>query len=551
MHADLVDGERFWQMLSAGTALLHERKEEVDALNVFPVPDGDTGTNMYLTLLAALREVEKTSRAQLGQVVDAAAQGALMGARGNSGVILSQLFRGFAKAVAGLEALDKRALAKGLTGAAVVAYQAVRKPVEGTILTVVKEAAKAAEAAAQQEASSLVGFFEEIYAHASITLSRTPEMLPTLKQAGVVDAGGKGWLIILEGAIRALKGQPVNEPGEIREAVPRADMAGIMISEDEPFNINFQYCTEFLLRGTSLSVEEIQADLAPHGDSLLVVGDEQVVKIHLHTNNPGLILDYAVRLGELSEIQINNMIEQSRARLDRIKQAKAAEAPSGELKEIGLVAVAIGDGLAQIFRSLGVDEIVEGGQTMNPSTEDLLRGVQRVAAKQVLILPNNGNVIMTAGQVGELTEVPIAVVPTKFIPQGIAALMAYNPLADLQENVLGMTRACAEIKTGEVTYAVRASAVNGFKIAEGDIIGLMDGELVAVGKSAEEVLRGLLAKMVPGDKADVLISLYYGHDVTQEEAKRVLSATSDQWPEADVELYYGGQPLYYYILSVE
>ncbi|MGE5598394.1 MAG: DAK2 domain-containing protein [Bacteroidota bacterium] len=548
MRGNMVDGETFWRLLSAGTALLHERKEEVDALNVFPVPDGDTGTNMYLTFLSALREAEKAPRGNLSQVVDAAAQGALMGARGNSGVIVSQLFRGFAKAVAGLDALDRRAIARGFAGAVDLAYQAVRKPVEGTILTVAREAAKAAEAALRREAS-LVEFLEEIYSHAALTLARTPEMLPTLKQAGVVDAGGKGLLVVLEGALSALKGKavaPAVGAPRTSSAVPSAMSA---VVDDEPLNLNFQYCTEFLLRGTSLNTEQIQADLAPHGDCLLVVGDERTVKIHLHTNNPGLILDYAVRLGEMSEIQINNMVEQSQQRLERIKQAQQTAEPGTEPKEIGLVAVAIGDGLAQIFRSLGVDEIVEGGQTMNPSTEDLLRGVGKVAAKQVLLLPNNGNVIMTAGQVGELTELPVAVVPSKSIPQGIAALMAFNPQGSLQENVLAMTRAIGEIRTGEVTYAVRASSVNGFSIREGDIIGLADDEIVTVGKKPEEALLALLEKIVV--KPDALISIYYGRDVPEEEARRALSTVSDRFAEADVELYYGGQPLYYYILSVE
>ena len=546
MRADLVDGEQFWRMLSAGTALLHEHKEEVDALNVFPVPDGDTGTNMYLTFLAALREVEKGPKDRLSQVVDAAAQGALMGARGNSGVIVSQLFRGFAKAVAGLEVLDRRTLARGMDGAASLAYQAVRKPVEGTILTVAREAARAAETALHRE-TSLVEFCEEIYSHAALILSRTPDMLPTLKQSGVVDAGGKGLLVVLEGAIRALKGEDAVFPADRPAYVQSPAMVAVV--DDIPLDITFQYCTEFLLRGQDLNVEQIKDDLSPHGDCLLVVGDEQTVKIHLHTNNPGLILDYAVRIGEMSEIQVNNMVEQSQQRLERIKQAQTTEKTATETKEIGLVAVAMGDGLAQIFRSLGVDEVVEGGQTMNPSTEDLLHGVEKVAAKQVLILPNNGNVIMTAGQVSELTELPVAVTPSKSIPQGIAALMAFNPLAPLQENVLNMTRALGEIKTGEVTYAVRASKVNGFDIAEGDIIGLADDQLVAVGKKPEQALAELLDKMVA--KPDALISIYYGRDVNQEEAQRTLSMLSDRFAEADIELYYGGQPLYYYIVSVE
>lgn len=547
LHEELVDGERFRQMLSAGTTLLHEHKEEVDALNVFPVPDGDTGTNMYLTFLAALREVEKNPRAPLSRMVDAAAQGSLMGARGNSGVIVSQLFRGFAKAVQGLDQLDRKGLAKGLEGAVTLAYQAVRKPVEGTILTVAKEAAKAAEAACRRK-TSLVEFCEEVYRAAAMALARTPDLLPTLKQAGVVDAGGKGLLVVMEGALRALKGESAPSPGQRAETVA-ASPAMAPVYDDEPLDINFQYCTEFLLRGSGLDIEQIRSDLAPHGDCLLVVGDERTAKIHLHTNNPGLILDYAVRLGEMSEIQINNMVEQSQQRLERIKQAQVPEAAPAEPKEIGLVAVAVGEGLNQIFRSLGVDEVVEGGQTMNPSTEDLLRGVQKVAAKQVLILPNNGNVIMTAGQVGELAEVPVAVAPSKSIPQGIAALMAFNPSAPLQENLLDMTRAMGEIKTGEVTYAVRSSKVNGFEIEEGDIIGLIDGELALAGRKPEDVLEELLAKMV--DRPDVLISIYYGRDVSQEDAQRTLSSLSDRFAEAEIELYYGGQPLYYYIVSVE
>lgn len=549
MHVDMLDGESFWQLLSAGTAFLHERKEEVDALNVFPVPDGDTGTNMYLTFLAALREVEKTPKEHLSQVVDAAAHGALMGARGNSGVIVSQFFRGFAKAVAGLVTLDRDDLAKGFDGAVTLAYQAVRKPVEGTILTVAREAAKAAQAGLKRE-TSLAEFLEEVYVHAVTVLARTPEMLPILKQAGVVDAGGKGLLVVFEGALMALKGQPLEQVD--LSAVRRTPVDTSVIAkvlDEEPLSLDYQYCTEFILQGAGLKIEEIKSDISPHGDCLLVVGDERTVKIHIHTNNPGLILDYAVRLGEMSEIQVNNMVEQSQQRLERIRQTQAPVSTVSEPKEIGIVATAMGDGLTQIFHSLGVDSVVEGGQTMNPSTEDFLHGVETMAVKQVLILPNNGNVIMTAGQVGELTELPVAVIPTKTIPQGIAALMAFNPQIPLQENVLNMTRAMGEVKTGEVTYAVRDSAVNGFQIGEGDILGLLEGELAVVGKKPEDVLDELLARIVVKD--DSLISIYYGKDISADIAEKTLASISDRFPEAEVELYYGGQPLYYYILSVE
>ena len=543
MSLDFIDGLKLKSLLEIGVETLFEHKEEVDDLNVFPVPDGDTGTNMYLTFKAALKEAKKASDDVPG-VLEAAAQGALMGARGNSGVITSQFFRGFAKGTEKAEKLGISEIAKGIAGASSLAYQAVRKPVEGTMLTVVREAG--------EKATTLVGkkmkledFLVAVYHHAEDILSQTPEMLPALKQAGVVDAGGKGILFFFQGVIEGLQGKTLKKR-TIQEKEPVIKSASSFTeSEISLVDFAFQYCTEFILQGKKLMVEEIKKDLSPHGDSMLVVGNENTVKIHIHTNNPGLILDYAVRLGDLSEVQIHNMVEQSQQRLEKLKQNMESETT----QEVGLVAVVPGEGLHKIYKSLGVGEIIEGGQTMNPSTEDLYKAVTKIDAKQVLILPNNSNVIMTAGQVGELTEIPVAVVPSKTIPQGISALMAFNPHEGLRENLEAMTRAIGNVSTGEVTFAVRKSQYNGFEIEEGDIMGLKDGDIICVGKDSSQVLLDLLKQMVEGE--DSFITLYYGHDVNESEAQSTLAKVQDLFPDADVELYYGGQPLYSYIFSVE
>ncbi|NLM36893.1 MAG: DAK2 domain-containing protein [Firmicutes bacterium] len=541
MNLDLIDGPKLKQILAAGVDNLVGHKEEVDALNVFPVPDGDTGTNMSLTFQAAFREAEKAAD-NVTDILERAAQGALMGARGNSGVIVSQFFRGFARAVGKVDKLGIPEMVRGMVGAANTAYQAVRKPVEGTILTVIREAGEKAQKLQGKE-KDLLRFLEQVFKHAEEVLAKTPEMLPTLKQAGVVDAGGKGLLFFFQGVLAGLKGEAIvvekAAPDEKKELFARVE------DDLDPENITFQYCTEFIVRGDNMDLETIREDLDPHGDCLLVVGDEKTAKIHIHTNNPGLILDYAVRLGSLSEIDINNMVEQSQQRLEQLRR----EQPPQANKEIGLVAVASGDGLQNIFRSLGVDEVISGGQTMNPSTEDLYKAVMKVPAKQVIILPNNSNIVMTAGQVSELTDIPLAVVPSKFIPQGIAALMAFAPEESLVHNQEAMTRALSTVVTGEVTFAVRASSINGLEIQEGDIIGLKDGDITCKGKDASAVLLDLLAHCVEED--DSFITIYYGHDINEKEAESVLEKVQALYPDAEVELYFGGQPLYYYLFSVE
>ena len=543
MNLDFIDGPKLKKLLEVGVETLFEHKEEVDDLNVFPVPDGDTGTNMYLTFQAALREATK-AQDNVKNILEAAAQGALMGARGNSGVITSQFFRGFAKGVGDAKKLGISEIANGITSASSLAYQAVRKPVEGTILTVVREAGEKAKTLVGKKIK-LEEFLVTVYEHAEAVLAKTPEMLPTLKQAGVVDAGGQGVLFFFQGVIEAFKGKTIRKkhPEDNKPVIKSA--SSYTEGEISLVDFAFQYCTEFILQGKNLKVEEIKKDLSPHGDSMLVVGDEHTVKIHIHTNNPGLILDYAVRLGDMSEIQISNMVEQSQQRLEKIRQNTDEEVS----QEVGLVAVVPGEGLHKIYKSLGVAEVIEGGQTMNPSTEDLYKAVTKVPAKQIIILPNNGNVIMTAGQVGELTEIPVAVVPSKTIPQGISALMAFNPHDGLRENLEAMTRAISNVSTGEVTYAVRNSQYNGFEINEGDIMGLKDGDIVCIGKDSSQVLIDLLKQMV--EREDSFITIYYGHDINESEAQSTLAKVQDLFPEADIELYYGGQPLYSYIFSVE
>ncbi|MGI5852961.1 MAG: DAK2 domain-containing protein [Bacillota bacterium] len=542
MRNERIDGQSLKELLAAGTALLYERKDVVDSLNVFPVPDGDTGTNMYLTFAAAIREVEKLSAISIKTVVNAAASGALMGARGNSGVIISQMFRGFAKAVEEERDLGTYEIAKGLEGASRVAYQAVRKPVEGTILTIIREMAKKAAESARQ-GKDLYTFAQDVVQHAEMVLQRTPDMLPTLKEAGVVDAGGQGLLFVTQGAVAQLLGKPIAStviPAVISERI--ITPGDNFTSEEE---ITFHYCTEFVVTGEKIDGDAIRAEIEPLGDCVLIVGDEHTTKVHVHTNNPGRVLEFVGSYGDLHDIFIHNMVDQARERRESMEKAE----PAGARKEIGIVAVAVGDGFGEIFKGLGVDEIVEGGQTMNPSTEDLVHAVKRVHAKQVLILPNNGNVIMSANQVKELVDFPVAVVPSKFIPQGISALLVFNEAQSLAENLRGMSNAIKNVSTIEVTYAVRATQYNGFKIEEGDIIGLQNGEIITTGKEPDDVIIEALQSTVTDDSS--LISVYFGADIQQEKAEALKEKIAAAFPSCETEVYRGGQPLYYYIASVE
>lgn len=546
LQPDYIDGPLLKEMISAGTACLYSHKAEVDALNVFPVPDGDTGTNMYLTFQAALREVLNNTSRQVVDLLESAAYGALMGARGNSGVIVSQFFRGFVKALSPkTENLTKSDLAAGFNGAYELCYQAIRQPVEGTILTVIRETAGFAKENTAKK-SDIKEFFDQLYQHACHILSQTPEMLPVLKQAGVVDAGGQGLVYFLEGMNRCLKGENLDETisDNLLNEAPKVSVApytdGELLADGV---INFQYCTEFILKGKQLDLEHIKNNLSPHGDCLMVVGDANTAKIHLHTNNPGIVLDFAVRYGDMYEIQIHNMVEQSQQRLAKLSEMAASS-------KYGIIAVTSGDGLERIFRSLGVQAIVNGGQTMNPSVEDLAKAASGLKASQIIILPNNKNIILTANHVQQLLpERQVRVVPTQSIPEGLAALLNYSEERDLDENVRQMTEKSQAIVTGEVTYAIRSVKLGNMDIKEGEIIGLLDGEIVTHGDSPEQVLKKVLQKFPKANGS--LISIYYGADVTSLAAQDLLNQLEKLFPDAEIELYYGGQPLYYYLFSIE
>jgi DAK2 domain fusion protein YloV len=572
----LLDAEDFARAISAGTEWLGANKELVNSLNVFPVPDGDTGTNMHLTLLAAVREISKVQGKTLSDIAEAVALGSLMGARGNSGVILSQLLRGFAKGVEGKTALDVAGLARGLQVAASMAYKAVMKPVEGTMLTVARQAARSA-VECKRNNLDMVQAVEKILNDAQDTLEKTPEMLPTLKEAGVVDAGGQGLVFFWEGFVKSIRGEAVFARRDALVAVPqKADskVAARKAKEEEKRpDLEFRYCTEFLVKGKNLPLDMLRQNLTRFGDCVLVVGTDDVAKVHVHTNHPGQVLEHCIRLGELHEIKIDNMayqhneFEEAKSKRDRVvsidsgddeqdsryKSGGAGEAKPKEQKvekPVGVVAVAVGEGLSEILKSLGADVIVEGGQTMNPSIEELRDAVYQVAAKSVIILPNNGNVILTADKVKEIvSDIETVVIPTKTIPQGVAALVTYNPSVDAESNRRSMEDMISQVSTGEVTYAVRASSVNGFSIDEKDFIGIKDGELCSTGKDRNEVAMSLVSQMVDSDTS--LITIYHGKDIRSEDANELAERLADVYPYLEIEVHYGGQPVYYYIISAE
>jgi DAK2 domain fusion protein YloV len=547
LKLETIDGSLLREFMASGVAALYNHKSEVDALNVFPVPDGDTGTNMYLTFQAAFREFGNNRSNRVMELLEAAAYGALMGARGNSGVIVSQFFRGFVKALPkNTEFLTKTEIALGIEGAANLAFKAVRHPVEGTILTVVRAMADCAKEKVN-DAGELPEYLNNLYQHAVSVLAKTPEMLPVLKQAGVVDAGGQGLVYFTKGIVDRLNGESTDISIAALQASTEAKVVTFnsftdneQLPEEE---INFQYCTEFILKGLNLDLEYIKNSLAPHGDCMLVVGDAATAKIHIHTDNPGVVLDFAVRLGDLFEIQIHNMVEQSRQRL--VKQSEAED--GGNL--IGIVAVAAGDGMERIFKSLGVQTVVNGGQTMNPSVEELANAVFRLKAAKVIILPNNSNIIMTANNVNQLTAKEVRVVPTDSVPEGLAALMNFNPEIGIEENVINMNEKSSQVVTGEITYAVRGCRFGDLNIGQGDIIGLIDGEIATFGSNLEQIVLDTLQKIPAANGG--LVSLYYGAEINPVSAQDLLNRLEKVFVDTEFELYYGGQPLYYYMFSVE
>ena len=545
MAVKTINTELLQKMFLAGAANLEAKKEFINELNVFPVPDGDTGTNMTLTILSAAKEVKALENPDMVAIAKAISSGSLRGARGNSGVILSQLLRGFTKEIREHKEIDTITLAKACERATATAYKAVMKPKEGTILTVAKGASqKAAELAETTE--DLDTFISEVINYAQEVLEKTPEMLPVLKEAGVVDSGGQGLLEVMRGAYDAFQGK------EIDYSAIEASAGTKMVkpSEQAETEIKFGYCTEFII----MLEKEFKAYLESIGDSIVCVADDDIVKIHVHTNDPGLAIQKALTYGQLSRMKIDNMREEHQERLIKDAEklaAQQAEAKKAEpRKEVGFIAVSIGEGMNEIFRELGADYIIEGGQTMNPSTEDMLNAIDQVNAEHIFILPNNKNIILAANQAQTLTEdKDIIVVPSKTVPQGITAIINYMPDADAQTNLEAMIEGIGNVKTGQVTYAVRDTHIDDKEIHEGDIMGIGDSGILAVGQSVEETTKEMLAQLV--DEDTELISLYYGQDVQEESAENFAQEIEDLYPDVDVDVHSGGQPIYYYVLSVE
>lgn len=562
MHT--IDAKAFQKLFLAGANRINEQKEYINELNVFPVPDGDTGTNMSLTILSAAKEVEKISNPTIASLCKAISGGSLRGARGNSGVILSQLFRGFTKSVSKADGLGKKEIAAGFNRAVETAYKAVMKPKEGTILTVARGMAERAAELAETDLE-LIPYCEEIVSFGYEVLSKTPEMLPVLKEAGVVDSGGQGLMEVLQGVLDALTGKVT----EI--VIPEGPAVSVPVTPAKsgdyvpPADIKFGYCTEFIIMLNKPLSSEEEKELKEYflgmGDSLVLVADEDICKVHVHTNHPGQAFEKALTYGPLSNMKVDNMRLEHEEKLIKDAEKVAArqreeealaeeEAKKEPPKKIGFIAVSIGDGLSEIFKDLGVDYLIEGGQTMNPSTEDMLEAIDHVNAENIFILPNNKNIVLAAEQAAKLTaEKNIIVLPTKTIPQGIAAMVGYMPEVDVDENKDGMTECYQNIMSGQVTYAVRDTTINGKTIRNGDIMGIDDEGIRAVGTDVAQTTLDLLSQMVDADSE--LISLYYGENVTGEQAEELAAKVEEMFPDVEIETNFGGQPIYYYMVSVE
>ncbi len=537
---ELIDGLCLKNMFISGANNLENNKNQVNSLNVFPVPDGDTGTNMSLTMNSAIREINNTKGEDVFAVAESASNGSLMGARGNSGVILSQILRGFAKALKKETHVDCVTLANAFMEGSNTAYKAVMRPTEGTILTVIRESAEYGLKIAK-DCKDLVQFMEEIVNQSNSTLNRTPEMLPILKQANVVDAGGKGLVDILSGMLYYITTKQVIMPDEIPLEVEQKESMTIYEEKD----IEYGYCTEFFIKGKEMNQEQYKREIMDMGDSVIVVGNENLLKVHIHTNNPGIVLEKGLKYGYLSSIKIDNMREQHKELLINEEDRKANSAPL----KYGVISVATGSGISSIFKDLGADEVIEGGQTMNPSTEDILKSIEKVNSNNIIILPNNGNIILAANQSKYLTKKNIIVAQTKTIPQGIAAVMAIDHNKSDEENEKKIEKAVMDVKTGLITYAVRDSNYNGVDIEEGSFLGILENDISTVSKDIDETIKKVIEDMIDDDSS--LITIYYGNDISLNDAEVIQNRLEKDYPGCDVELHYGGQPLYYYILSVE
>ncbi len=530
-----IDGQLFKRGFVAAAVNLEAHRELVDALNVFPVPDGDTGTNMSKTILTAAESVKRADGDDIIKVIKAASDGSLMGARGNSGVILSQLLRGFYKGTKGIEKLGIVELAAGLDHARETAYKAVMKPVEGTMLTIARVIAEKALELSTQD-MELEEFIEALLAHGDEVLEKTPDMLAALKEAGVVDSGGKGVMILLHGFYAGLTGKIA-----VQESMDSIQVPAVSLQPNE--EIEEGYCTNFMVLKPKGSMDEFREILAKLGDSMVMAETEDIIKVHIHSKEPGVILQEALKLGELTEIEIENMRFQQEE-----KNLKAMQAASIEKKPFSFLSVSAGRGFSSVFKSLGVDQIIAGGQTMNPSTEDLVAAIERTGGETVFILPNNGNIVLTAQQAAKLSKRDVRVIPTKTMPEGIAAMLAFHPEGSSDDNESAMLEALPEIVTGQITFAVRDTTVNGIDIQVDDIIGIGKKEILCKGDEMNAVTTTLAEKLA--DDADI-ITIYYGEDVEEDKAKALVENFEEIFEDVDIELVYGGQPVYYYILSIE
>lgn len=553
MVMNTIDANMLKKMFLSGAQRLDSKKEWINELNVFPVPDGDTGTNMTMTIMSAAREVQAIETPTMENLAKAISQGALRGARGNSGVILSQLFRGFSKEIKEVEIIDAQILASALERAAETAYKAVMKPKEGTILTVAKGiSTKAMEVF--EETDDLAEGIAKVLEYGDYVLSQTPEMLPVLKQAGVVDSGGQGLMEVLKGAYDGFLGKEVDLAADIKPAVK----VSVPDSDIDTADIKFGYCTEFIVMlekpYTQETEHEFKSFLSSIGDSIVCVNDEDIVKVHVHTNDPGLAIQKGLSYGSLTSMKIDNMREEHHEKVIKDAERKAAEQKAAEAaaprKEVGFIAVSIGEGMNEIFKGLGVDYIIEGGQTMNPSTEDIMNAVDKVNADTIYVLPNNKNIILAAEQAKSLVEDKnLMVIPSKTVPQGITAVVNYIDGETAEANAEHMIQEMERVKSGQVTYAVRDTVIDDKTIAEGDIMGIGDTGILSVSKDIESATEALIDALV--DEDSELISIYYGEDIAGEDAEAFAARVEEKYPDVDVEVQNGGQPIYYYVLSVE
>jgi uncharacterized protein len=552
-----LNGTRFAEMVIQGANHLSANAKMVDALNVFPVPDGDTGTNMNLSMTSGAKEVNNNIQDHIGKVGVALSKGLLMGARGNSGVILSQLFRGFSKAIEQKAEINGKDFAAALDAGVETAYKAVMKPVEGTILTVAKDSAKKAVQAAKKE-TDIIKIMEETLQEAKASLNRTPDLLPVLKEVGVVDSGGQGLVFVYEGFLSVLKGESLpaatsySAMNDLVSAEHHKSVQSHMNTED----IEFGYCTEFMvkleddkLKNNPFSEEEFRLDLSQYGDSLLVISDQEVVKVHIHSEQPGDCLGYGQRYGSLINIKIENMRQQHTNIVGDSSHTSIVEKPVKEKQEYGIVTVSMGSGIADLFRSIGAHAVIEGGQTMNPSTEDIVKAIKDVNAKKVIILPNNKNIIMAAQQAAEVAAEDVIVIPSKTVPQGMTALLAFNPTTDLSANEETMSEALKHVKTGQITFAVRDTSIEGLTIEKDDFMGINDGKITVKNKNKLEAAKELLGIMV--DEDSEILTILQGEDTNDAEVEELVSFIEEKFEDVEIEVHKGQQPLYSFIFAIE